>query len=67
MTTFGEATSRREGARVWVGDYGNYDIPKSLWSVRISARTGYPDKRYRADYARFMSWVAEQEQKAQRR
>ena len=49
---------------IWTGDYGEYPIPPLLRDTIPMTKSGYPDKRYKKEYAKFMAWVAEQENKA---
>jgi hypothetical protein len=49
---------------IWTGEYGEYPIPPLLRDTIPMTKSGYPDKRYKKEYAKFMAWVAEQENKA---
>ena len=40
---------------VWVGNFGEYEIPTHLQDVKIT-RNGWPDRRCKR-YAEFMDWV----------
>jgi len=51
---------------VWVGNYDTYEIPDYILAdVRMTAR-GRPDKRSPSRYRKFMDWVSEKEEKAQK-
>lgn len=64
-TAFGAPELKQEGARYWVGNYGNYKIPPEFAHVRFG-KDGYPDRRYRADYVRVMAWARSQEENARK-
>jgi hypothetical protein len=40
---------------VWIGDFGDYEIPVHLQSIRIT-KSGWPDKRDKL-YNEFMEWA----------
>lgn len=44
---------------VWVGNYGDYPVPKELLHIRMTKR-GWPDRRYK-DASVFLRWLEEQE------
>jgi len=46
---------------VWVGNYGDYIIPKELKDNVAFTKRGYPDKRNKKTYAIFMAWVKDQD------
>jgi hypothetical protein len=46
---------------MWVGDFGEYEIPPKWEDVIRIAASGWPDRRYK-EYRPFMEWVAAQEE-----
>lgn len=50
---------------VWVGNWGSYEIPSELRSVKIN-RHGYPDLRYKSAQ-KLIDWVKDKETEARRK
>lgn len=48
--------------RVWVGEFGEYEIPREFAHVKIS-KQGWPDLRCK-DAVRFLEWAAKVDQDA---
>lgn len=63
---FGDAIEKREGTRIWIGDYGDYIVPASLSETPMTKK-GHPDKRRKEHYRKFMAWVQYEEEKAKRK
>ena len=59
-----EAMSNQKTHRVWVGVYGNYIIPESIYSLVTRWRKdGWPHKQDKGRAA-FLEWMNDQEREA---